>query len=45
MIRSTGAVAAAIFVVWAGGRIFRVGILLHGKAPKFTGLLRLVVKG
>jgi hypothetical protein len=40
-----GVVAAAIFAVWASGRIFRVGILLQGKAPKFTELLRWVVKG
>lgn len=45
VVGCVGVVAAAIFAVWASGRIFRVGILLQGKAPKFTELLRWVVKG
>jgi ABC-type Na+ efflux pump permease subunit len=32
-------------LVWAAGRIFRVGILLHGQGAKFGDLLRWVVRG
>lgn len=31
--------------VWAGGRIFRVGILMQGKGAKFSDLIRWIMKG
>jgi len=43
-----GLVGVALFTVlcvWAGGRIFRVGILMQGKPPKPADLLRWAIKG
>jgi ABC-2 type transport system permease protein len=38
-------ILTTIFTVWAAGRIFRVGLLMQGKAPNLAGLARWVVKG
>jgi ABC-2 type transport system permease protein len=38
-------VLLAVAAMWAGGRVFRVGLLLQGKPPKFAELVRWVVKG
>lgn len=35
-----GVVLCTLLAVWAGGRIFQVGILMQGSAPKFGNLLR-----
>jgi ABC-2 type transport system permease protein len=40
-----GLVAAALFVVWLGGRIFRVAILMQGQRPRLPDILRLAIKG
>ncbi len=36
---------AAVLSVWAGGRIFRVGILLQGTPPKLATLARWIIRG
>ncbi|MHB9028301.1 MAG: ABC transporter permease [Candidatus Latescibacterota bacterium] len=40
-----GVLALTIISVWAGGRIFRVGILMQGKPPKLGEIFRWVVRG
>lgn len=40
-----GLAAFTLFCVWAGGRIFRVGILMQGQAPKIGQLIRWVIRG
>jgi len=41
----TGIVLFAFLSVWAGGRIFRIAILMQGKTPKLTTLLRWAIRG
>jgi ABC-type Na+ efflux pump permease subunit len=36
---------ATVVLVWVAGRVFRVGILMSGQAPKFSQLIRWVVNG
>jgi len=40
-----GVILTAILFVWAGGRIFRVGILMQGTPPKFGNIVRWAVRG
>jgi ABC-2 type transport system permease protein len=40
-----GTIAAACTAAWAGGRIFRVGMLMQGKPPQLAQLLRWVLRG
>jgi ABC-2 type transport system permease protein len=38
-------VLTTIVIVWAAGRIFRVGILMQGQGAKLGEMLRWVVRG
>lgn len=40
-----GMAAFAILSVWAGGRIFRVTILMQGKQPSFAALAKWAIRG
>jgi len=40
-----GVMIFTIMAIWAGGRIFRVGILMQGTPPKFSNLLRWAIRG
>ena len=40
-----GVLLCSILVVWISGRIFRVGILMQGKPPRLTDLVRWAMKG
>ncbi len=40
-----GCIAATLLFVWAAGRVFRVGLLMQGQAPKIGTLIRWVVHG
>ncbi len=40
-----GVLVFTLISVWAGGRIFRSAIIMHGKRPKFGVLVRQMLKG
>ncbi|MFC2156993.1 ABC transporter permease [Acidobacteriota bacterium] len=40
-----GVMLFTVFIVWVGGRIFRVGILMQGGAPKLSKMIRWAIRG
>lgn len=40
-----GVLITTAFIIWAGGRIFRIGILMQGQPPKLGNILKWVFKG
>ncbi len=40
-----GMLAFTVLLVWVGGRIFRVGILMQGTPPKLGNILRWAIRG
>ena len=40
-----GVLLCTILAVWAGGRIFRFGILMQGQPPKIGRILHWAIKG
>ena len=45
VVSTLGVIAFTVFCVWVGGRIFRIGILMQGKAPSFKQLVQWVARG
>ena len=45
VVATVGTLATTLLFVWAGSRIFRVGLLLQGKPPKLGQMIRWVVRG
>ena len=40
-----GVILFTIFFVWAGGRLFRVAILMQGTPPKFANIIKWAIRG
>ncbi|MEJ2050716.1 MAG: ABC transporter permease [Calditrichota bacterium] len=40
-----GVVLFTVFSIWIASRIFRVGLLMQGKPPSVTGILKWVIRG
>jgi ABC-2 type transport system permease protein len=40
-----GVILFAALAIWVGGRIFRVGILMQGGAPKLSNMIKWIIRG
>ncbi|NOR15826.1 MAG: ABC transporter permease, partial [Candidatus Aminicenantes bacterium] len=40
-----GVILFALFSIWVGGRIFRMGILMQGQPPKLSNILKWALRG
>jgi ABC-2 type transport system permease protein len=40
-----GVILFTVLFVWAGGRIFRVAILMQGTPPKFANIIKWAIRG
>jgi ABC-type Na+ efflux pump permease subunit len=40
-----GVILFTAFAIWVGGRIFRVGILMQGGAPKLSNMIKWTIRG
>lgn len=40
-----GVLIFTVFMVWAGGRVFRVGILMQGTPPRLSNIIRWALRG
>jgi ABC-2 type transport system permease protein len=45
LVGVAGTIVTTVICVWAAGRIFRVGLLIQGKPPKITEIMKWVVRG
>jgi ABC-2 type transport system permease protein len=45
LVGVAGTIVTTVICVWAAGRIFRVGLLIQGKPPKITEIVKWVVRG
>lgn len=45
LLGAAGTLATTVVCVWAAGRVFRVGLLMQGKPPKLSEMVRWVVRG
>lgn len=45
VVSVSGAIVTTAIIVWAAGRVFRVGLLAHGQRPKVRELLRWIREG
>jgi ABC-2 type transport system permease protein len=45
MVGLIGVIACALLTVWASSRIYRIGILMQGKPPRLTEIVRFAIRG
>jgi len=45
LVGLAGTILFTLFLIWAGGRIFRVAILMQGMPPKFSNFVKWAIRG